>query len=118
MRRYFLDTQYVLPLLCRRECLVWMQPAPPVADSGPILLQLGNPEEYIFCSILYIEFVHKSQSNVWNGYKANPTRVREGERGKERLKVHFIQKNGRGLNRVPARSCIINYAIDVLTKRC
>ena len=29
------------------------------------------------------------------------------ERQKERLKVLFIQKHGRGLNRIPDRACII-----------
>ena len=82
MGRYFLDTQYVLPLLCRRECLVWMQPAPPVADSGPILLQLGNPEEYILCSILNIKLNLFINLKVMYGLVIKPTRL-ESEKERE-----------------------------------
>ena len=34
-------------------------------------------------------------------------RVIRGDKERERLKVNFIQKHGRGLNRVPVRTCII-----------
>ena len=41
-----------------------------------------------------------------------------GKEGKARLKGLFIQKHDRGLNRVPARTCIIIARLNLLSYKC